>query len=94
MMAAALSTYLAGPQQIMIVRDSGEVSELERAIVTRYLPFALTLSLTPDQQRELGHRRSAHRAMKPVSGAAAAYVCRDFVCRPPVTSVLELEEIL
>jgi uncharacterized protein YyaL (SSP411 family) len=30
-------------------------------------------------------------AMKQVQGAAAAYVCRDFTCREPVTTVDALE---
>jgi len=94
MMAAALSTYVAGPQQITIVRGNAEVSELERAVMTRYLPFALTFSLTPDQQRELGSAVPLIAAMKPLGGTPAAYVCRNFSCKPPVTSVKEFEDIL
>jgi len=70
------------------------VSELERVIVTRYLPFALTFSLTPEQQRELGTAVPLIAAMKPLGGTPAAYVCRDFSCKPPVTSVKEFEDIL
>ena len=33
-------------------------------------------------------------AMQPVDGAAAAYVCRDFTCRQPVTTVDALEQEL
>jgi uncharacterized protein YyaL (SSP411 family) len=32
--------------------------------------------------------------MQPVAGITAAYVCRDFTCRPPVTTVEALEQDL
>ena len=31
---------------------------------------------------------------EPVAGRAATYVCRDFACLEPVTTVLSLKEIL
>jgi len=33
-------------------------------------------------------------SMKPIDGAPAAYVCRNFSCRPPVTSAADLEREL
>ena len=33
-------------------------------------------------------------AMRPVEGATAAYVCRDFACRQPVTTVDALQQEL
>jgi uncharacterized protein len=95
MMAAALSTYIAGPQQMTIVRgSSSEVPALERAVSTRYLPFALTFSLDAAEQRDLATVVPLMSAMKPVDGNPAAYVCRNFSCKPPVSSVQELETIL
>jgi uncharacterized protein YyaL (SSP411 family) len=32
--------------------------------------------------------------MRPVDGVTAAYVCRDFTCRQPVTTVSALEQEL
>jgi uncharacterized protein YyaL (SSP411 family) len=32
--------------------------------------------------------------MKPVAGKPAAYVCRNFTCEAPVTTVEELEQAL
>jgi uncharacterized protein YyaL (SSP411 family) len=96
MMAAALSTYVAGPQQITIVRENGAegVPDLERAVSSRYLPFALTFSVDAARQRDLAEVVPLMAAMKPVAGTSAAYVCRNFACQAPVTSVGELERQL
>jgi uncharacterized protein YyaL (SSP411 family) len=93
MMAAALSTYLAGPAQIVVVGGDG-AGALARAIALRYLPFTTTLVLTPDQQRTLKEILPLIAAMKPVDERPAAYVCRNFSCRRPATSVEELEREL
>ena len=90
MMAAALSMYLAGLQQIAIVGDEGR-EELERAAARQYLPFAVTVSAGRERQRALAARLPFVGAMAEVGGRAAAYVCHDFTCQQPVTSVEELE---
>ena len=97
MMGVALSTYLAGSQQIVIVSpnaDEPRTADLRRAIARRYLPFAVVLSLGPDEQRALAPVVPWLSAMTPVSGAVAAYVCANFTCRRPATSVEELEREL
>jgi uncharacterized protein len=109
MMAAALSTYWAGPQQIVIAGagraggarapggaggDVDGAGALATAVATRYLPFAVSLRLTPEQQGALVSSLPMVAGMKPVNGAAAAYVCRNFACRAPVTSAEELEKEL
>ena len=70
------------------------VCNLRRAIARRYLPFAVVLSLGPDEQRALAPVVPWLSAMTPVSGAVAAYVCANFTCRRPATSVEELEREL
>jgi uncharacterized protein YyaL (SSP411 family) len=92
MMAAALSTYLAGLQQVVVVGD--ERNELTRAIARRHVPFAIVLSVSADRQRQLADMLPFIAAMTPVGGRAAVYVCRDFACRAPVTAVAELDEVL
>ena len=93
MMAAALSTYWAGPQQIVIVGNDG-AGALATAVATLYLPFAVSLRLNPDQQKALATSLPLVAKMQPVNGAAAAYVCRNFACRAPVTNVDDLEKEL
>jgi uncharacterized protein len=93
MMSAALSTYLAGVQQIVIVGDDGR-EPFEREVASRYLPFAIAVSVAGDRQRALAPVLPFVSAMKPVAGAAAAYVCRAFACQAPVTTVDALRDAL
>ena len=96
MMAAALSTQLAGLQQIVIVdsdrKDEGDA--LVRALADQYLPFAITLRVDRATQPALAGLLPFLEAMAPVGGHAAAYICRNFACRQPVTSVEALEQEL
>ena len=96
MMAAALSTYLAGPEQVVVVRGAGVEGDLslERAVAAKYLPFATSLTLSPERQQALAATVPMLAAMKPIDGAATAYVCRNFSCRPPATTVKELNDAL
>jgi uncharacterized protein YyaL (SSP411 family) len=93
MMAAALSAYAAGPQQIVVIGE-GDAGALTRALARRYLPFATTLSLSEPRRDRIGGALPLIAAMKPVNGKPAAYVCRNFTCGPPATSVEELEQAL
>jgi uncharacterized protein YyaL (SSP411 family) len=93
MMAAAFSAYAAGPQQIVVVGE-GNSGLLTHAIARRYLPFATTLGLTEEQRERLTAGLPLVGAMKLVDGKPAAYVCRNFACGAPVTTVEELEKVL
>ena len=53
MMAAALSTYVAGMQQVVIVEGESGAADLRRAVAMRYLPFAITLDVTADRRSGL-----------------------------------------
>jgi hypothetical protein len=93
MMAAALSSHLAGVQQIVIAEGEGG-DALDRFLAMHYLPFAVQLRVTPETQRALGGSLPFLAAMQPLAGVTAAYVCRDFTCRQPVTTVDALEQEL
>jgi len=86
MMAAALSTYIAGLQQIVIVSATRD-DAMRQAIARRYLPFAITLDVSADRKRALTGSLPWIAAMAPVNGAPTAYVCSNFTCRQPVTTV-------
>ncbi len=70
------------------------MGELEKALALHYLPFAIQLRVTKGQQRALGGSLPFIGAMQPVNGVTAVYVCRDFTCRQPVTTVPALEQEL
>ena len=89
MMAAALSAFTAGLHQIVIVGDEG--AELERAVESRYLPFAIVLRLRRDQQEALARLMPWVAAMHATDGQPVAYVCREFSCQAPARSVSALE---
>jgi uncharacterized protein YyaL (SSP411 family) len=84
MMAAALSTYWAGLQQIVIVGDEGR-ADLERAVGSRYRPFSIALALE-DNQEALAKVAPWIGEMKAIDNKATAFVCRNFACERPVTS--------
>jgi uncharacterized protein YyaL (SSP411 family) len=92
MMAAALSTFVAGVQQIVIAGD--DPAPMGHAAASQYLPFAVQIVLTPERQQALTGLLPWIASMHAPPGSAAAYVCRDFACRQPVTRPEELEGAL
>ena len=94
MMAAALSVYTAGLQQVVIAEGEQDDRAMARALAMQYLPFAAVLRVPPDRRRALAGSLPFVAAMEPVNGATAAYVCRNFTCRQPVTTVDALQQEL
>ena len=72
---------------------SSRASDLVQAIALQYLPFCDS-RFTSRQSvlRALGGSLPFIAAMQPVDGASAAYVCRDFTCRQPVTTADALRD--
>ena len=93
MMGAALSLYWAGASQVVVVGER-DADVLLGVLGGRYLPFAMTLRLSQKRQAALQSVLPLLAAMKPVDGAAAAYVCRNFSCRPPARTAESLEREL
>ena len=94
MMLSALSTWHGGATQIVIVgdRDREATRTLARTVSARYLPFAIHIPAVPGEAQDaLAVRLPFIATMKAPSGAAAAYVCRDFTCRQPTSSADELD---
>jgi hypothetical protein len=95
MMAAALSTHLAGIQQIVLVQgESPAVGSLQSVLGRQYLPIAIQLHVTPEQIARLALRLPFVAAMTLQGGQTAVYVCRDRACRAPVSTVEDLEGAL
>jgi uncharacterized protein YyaL (SSP411 family) len=94
MMAAALGAQMAGIRQVVVVSADGAAHDFSAVIARMYLPFTLTLNLSADRRAALAHALPFVAAMQPVNGMPAAYVCRDFTCRAPVTTEADLRREL
>ena len=89
MMLCALSAWHSPSMQMVVVggRNSDQVRELKQEIATHYLPFTVHVPVDPDSTQE------ALRSVLPfvdgmkAHGGGAVYVCREFACRQPVSSV-------
>jgi uncharacterized protein YyaL (SSP411 family) len=88
MMAAALSTALAVPQQIVVVGpDSEDTEPLWTAANRRYRPFTQIFRVAPDAaQQKLAALLPWAAAMTMKNGKPTAYVCRNFACEAPTTN--------
>ena len=93
-MAAALSVYTAGLRQVVLAEAEQDDGAMARALTLEYLPFAAVLRVPPHRRRSLAGSLPFVAAMEPVDGTTAAYVCRNFTCRQPVTTVEALQQEL
>src|SRR5262249_62033463 len=91
MLLCALSAWHAGSSQIVVCGDESGRAALLGETARRYLPFSLVIPIAPGpSQRALARLLPFTAAMSPIDGTASAYVCRDFACQQPVTSVADL----
>jgi len=90
MMAAAFSTWFAGPVQVIVVGAGRESGDIERTLATRYLPNVLSIVFTPEQQKAVSSVLPLVSEMRNEGDTAMAYVCRHFTCQPPVTTAEEV----
>jgi uncharacterized protein YyaL (SSP411 family) len=92
MMMAALSAYHAGVSQIVVAGNPADDATvaLRETISRRYLPFAVTIPLVPEHVAALTRLLPWTEAMARRLETPAAYVCRNFACLTPATSVDEL----
>jgi hypothetical protein len=97
MMAAALSTAVAGVQQVVVIAESGGPDadrSLERTLAYRYMPFAIQLRVSRAELARLADVLPFLAEMATVANQTTVYVCRDRACRPPATTVAALEGAL
>jgi hypothetical protein len=95
MMLCALAAWHAGHTQVVIAGSGDDAQSLFAALAARYLPFSIVVPLHPGARHEALVRLLPFVAdMSPRDGRAAAYVCRDFACRQPVTTAEDLDREL
>ncbi|KAF0248503.1 MAG: hypothetical protein FD167_2093, partial [bacterium] len=94
-MLGALDFYLARTKEIAIIGnpESDDTKALLEAIYQSYLPNKVVLVGDPmDTESSKLLPLLANRPM--IDGKATAYVCENFTCKEPATSVCELVEQL
>ncbi len=75
--------------------DAPETRDLVGETRRHYLPNTLVLLADGGEgQKYLAGKLEEMKAMQPIDGRAAAYVCENFTCKAPVTSVEELRKLL
>jgi uncharacterized protein YyaL (SSP411 family) len=96
-MLVAVENSLGKPRQIVIAgkKDSPETKALLKEIHRHFLPNTIVILADANEgQKYLGERNEAIRAMSPVEGKPAAYVCENFTCKAPVTDLKRLSDLL
>lgn len=96
-MTLALDLDRRGKQQIVLAGDQStpEFQALAASVRRRFLPYAALLHADGGAgQQWIAQHNEAVAGMKPVDGKPAAYVCQNFTCQAPVTTVEELAKAL
>src|SRR5437868_6284972 len=96
-MLVALDYSLSKPRQIVIAgkKNAPETKALLKEVHRHFLPkTVLVLADGAEGQKYLGEKNEAIRAMSPIDGKPAAYVCEYFTCKAPVTHPKQLGELL
>jgi hypothetical protein len=88
----------AGPSAQVVVagkHDDPDTRAMLHLLQTSYLPFAVWMLKEPGSRGEaLAHIAPFTRDYRPIGGKTAAYVCRDFTCSSPVSTVAGLSGLL
>ena len=106
LVAAAVSTWTAGVGQIVVSSGGGappattmapspdDAEAMLSALAGRYLPFSIVVPVTDAARHELGARLPFIASLPAHAGRVTAYVCRNFVCLAPASTVAELQAAL
>jgi hypothetical protein len=92
-MLVALDFQMSAKQQIVIAgrKDGADTKALLAEVHRHFFPHKVVL--LADQSDGMT-KSEAVRAMTPVDGKAAAYICQDFSCQSPVTDRESLAKLL
>jgi uncharacterized protein YyaL (SSP411 family) len=96
-MLVALDYSLSKPRQIVIAgrKDAVGTKALLKEVNRHFLPKAiLFLADGAEGQKYLVEKNEPIRAMSPIDGKPAAYVCENFTCKAPVTDLKEFAKLL
>ena len=90
MMLCALSAWHAGLSQVVVVGPRDRARPLLEELARHYVPFAIVIPVAHGNGTNGIGTLLPFAAAMTDRGSAAAYVCRDFTCRQPVTTVQDL----
>jgi uncharacterized protein YyaL (SSP411 family) len=96
-MSMAFDLHHRGKTQIVLVGDKSapEFQKLATHLHRQFLPNAALLHADGGEaQQWLSQHNEALAGMKPLEGKPAAYICQNFTCQAPVTTVEEVEGLL
>uniref|UniRef100_A0A1E1XD67 Spermatogenesis-associated protein 20-like TRX domain-containing protein n=1 Tax=Amblyomma aureolatum TaxID=187763 RepID=A0A1E1XD67_9ACAR len=95
-MVCGLMRLQAGAQQVVIAgpRDDPSTKELLSCLRRHFLPFVSVILADQDPENPLLQRLPDFGSYRLVDDKPTAYVCHNFVCAQPVTTVDMLEELL
>jgi len=88
---SALEFHLAETKEIVVIGEPG--NEIEREVLGRYLPDAVVVLAHDEHVSDsaVGHLKQGRSQ---IDGVPTAYVCENFVCNRPVSSIEALAELL
>jgi uncharacterized protein YyaL (SSP411 family) len=88
-MLAVMATATAGVKEVALVGDADRVAELAKVVWEEFRPDCVVAT---------GDGTTTHVPLlqdrTAPQGEARAYVCRSFVCEPPVDDVASLERLI
>ncbi|MBW3637642.1 MAG: thioredoxin domain-containing protein, partial [Armatimonadetes bacterium] len=84
----------APPQHIVVAGGREQSRELLRAAQGGFAPFRSVMLLDEKSREFFAGKQPFLREMKPVEGKAAAYVCQNFACQRPVSSAVEVRDLV
>jgi uncharacterized protein YyaL (SSP411 family) len=93
LMVANVAQWRQSATQVVLVGhpEGADYRTLESVVASKFLPGAVVIPVHPGEtQQALGARLPWLAAMSMRDDRATAYVCRDFVCREPVTDAAAL----
>lgn len=95
-MVCALMRLQAGPQEIVIAgpKEDPGTRALLGSLRSHFLPFANLILADQDPDNPLAQRLPNFGSYRCVDGKPTAYVCHNFACSQPVTTVEELDDLL
>jgi len=89
----AADNWLEGAAEVTLVGSQAQIQPLLEAVNSSFAP-TLALAFRDPSQPIPKAMTEALQDRDPVQGKAAAYLCRNFSCQPPITEAAKLKEAL